>query len=373
MRGFSPRAKAATVKSVYARSVSSMCAIARILLPVTVLALATTAALDSSAQARTLARDPRLTITSQVEKKVTTMVIALKASTSPEVMELRDPARLVVDFPFARGPLLKPIRDPRSSVFTTIRFGQHPDRYRIVIDLVGSSIPPYSTRLGKNGITIIFNPKQVQPGAAKSESASAPARVAGSVRVLGESSTPAVSQQPTAVAEEAPKPSAALINQGAHKSDGELTGASSALAPQQPPAVSEAEVPPQLEPIATPEFTPEAEVPTTGPLTLSAISFELSAPQKTPVVALAFSGKPMFKFSKRQDQIYAVVIPGCTISGEHLTLPHFPPQDFAGLSMVEAKQTGENVELTFTVERSARTTAYINGNNILVRTTKAGE
>jgi type IV pilus assembly protein PilQ len=110
-----------------------------------------------------------------------------------EVLELRDPARLVLDLPGVTRAPAKPVR--AGGGFTQVRFGKSDGRVRVVLDAAGA-MPAYEVKRVRRGLAIV-------PAATAAKAASAPAAVAAAVRAPAAAPAPAATPAPAPAAEAA--------------------------------------------------------------------------------------------------------------------------------------------------------------------------
>jgi len=100
---------------------------------------------------------------------------------------------------------------------------------------------------------------------------------------------------------------------------------------------------------------------------LEALNFYYEKPGNTPLLQLILNKRPEFRLSKTATKSYTLKIPDCTLKGEYLRLPQFPPQDFSGFSLVLAETKGADLHITIGVERGVKINAFSRGNQILIR------
>jgi len=107
-----------------------------------------------------------------------------------ERLELRNPSRLAIDLlGVTRAPKAQPVA---AAGVSSVRFGVHPDRVRVVFDLQGSELPAYRIDPVAEGVEIFFPVTGSKLASAKAESAAeplppAPAAPAAPARAKAES------------------------------------------------------------------------------------------------------------------------------------------------------------------------------------------
>jgi len=80
--------------------------------------------------------------------------IAVPNGTGAKIFGLDGPPRIVVDVPGARLKRNDTLTVPSNGVVGKIRLGSHPDKVRMVLDLVTESLPHFTTKSGAGHVTI---------------------------------------------------------------------------------------------------------------------------------------------------------------------------------------------------------------------------
>ena len=76
---------------------------------------------------------------------------------------LSHPPRLVIDFPNIFSSYPKKFINVNRSLLTDIRFGQHPDKLRMVLAFPGAEVPFYEIRKESKGLTIWIGKVEKEP------------------------------------------------------------------------------------------------------------------------------------------------------------------------------------------------------------------
>lgn len=76
----------------------------------------------------------------------------------------------------------------------------------------------------------------------------------------------------------------------------------------------------------------------------------------TPVVRLLFSEQPAYQLIKITDRQYQLLVPEAQPGSKAVALPHFPPGEFEGLTLVHASQQEEGLTVQFGVEAGRKIT-----------------
>ncbi len=304
-----------------------------------------------------------ISVTASANGKTIEVAAAAKGLQELQITELQKPTRIVVDLVGPRSTVAKTLDIASHEFLKSIRIGAHPDKVRVVLDLSGDSIPKYTKARKGDGIVITFGAKEKSP-----------AQRATSTSTPQPSATPAE----TATFQATPEDAVTLTPTP------EVTATASTTATLKPTATSTPTATPTaiVTPIATPASTPDAiettasitppkEVdvaPPPGQFLLTGVHFDYLPPAFNPVVRLAIlGGNPGFKLIRNNDRGYALVVPKTKLKKSNLLLPHYPPQDFTGFTVIQPKQKGNDIEIAIGVSRGFQILAVYQGDGIILR------
>lgn len=245
-----------------------------------------------------------------------TVSITASDASEPKVFSLAAPNRVVIDIPgrrFETGATIQPAPNP---LIDSIRFGVHPDKARIVLDITSADVPPTSFVSSGGGSGALQLPI----------SADLRARFAA--------------ERTTAVVAASTAPAREVI-------------------------------PPTTDQSATAAAVSDVKSPLTGPAPveiqeLSAITFEQLS-DGTSAVRLSLRQRPTYSFQKADKRSYRFTLRQSGVAGDHLHLPFYPPADSRGLTVVEARRVGESLEVLVGVEEGYRIGATTAESAIVVR------
>lgn len=303
------------------------------------------------------------------------------AKGSIEVQRIEDPVRLIVDLPGTKIPSNRSFSVTDSKFFTGARFGVHPDKTRIVLD-----VPPTLTDFPgfkmsgeaskKTTITIGSEApaKQKKPQPTPIELKKISPKIKPGVVAETPPPTPAATEMPTSEPDRplAAAPEAETVTTLSPPTP-EPTGIST---PE--PTLAETPTPlPTAKILATPAHTPlvvketklkaeQKAKPLAGKV-LNSIDFAFLGDQQAPVLKISLGERTEFRLSKTDTKFYTILIPGFTVAGKHLLLPFFPPKDFVGFSVITAKEGPAGLEILIGVDPGVRITAFADGSSILVK------
>ncbi len=298
---------------------------------------------------------------------------------------LSDPPRLVVDFEGASVKKSENFSAPENGVIKQIRLGSHPDKLRVVVDLIKSTPPEYEWKAGKRQAIISFvegpaetaqpaaqpaiqptaTPIPIQPTAVPAQTTPAPASpttqptpAAPAVQTGAPTTTPTLTPtvvQPTAAQDQA--------------KGGAVAGAAVGQAAQLPLAQDDQASAEESEDLGDLEQRSVGPSPTKVPTTFSIKGYKFEyMPDKTPVLKIMLN-KPraQAQISKVDSETYKIDIKDCGVENEDLELPQFPPHDFVGFVMVVAETVGKNVEVSISVEEDIVLGTVVQENEIWVK------
>lgn len=245
------------------------------------------------------------------------------------LFSLGSPNRVVLDIPgtkFISGGSVSPAINP---LIGSVRFGVHPDKARIVLDILAPEIPPTTLRTERGDAIVISLP------------------VAPEIRALFEATQAS---------------RAALASPGVRSEPENGAGQSANTSPLGPLASLSANGTRNGEPaIGEPERSP-----TDVSQYLSGIVFE-TLNDGTSAVRLLLNQRPAYSFQKNDKQTYRFTIKKCTLSGEELALPFYPPDDSRGLTVINPRQNGEDVEIFVGVSPGFRISSTSSQTGITIR------
>lgn len=267
----------------------------------------------------------RTKITVQGVKDSVRLRVETPESFEASVFALDAPSRLVIDLGGLKLKSHQTPKVPKNQLVKGIRMAVSREKVRIVLDLKTKTVPDYSTSQQDNVFLLLVNEASDIMQLQKPVDAPTPAPSVTPTPQL--TAAPTVPAQPEIVT---PEPSPSLSQEAATVS----------------PPVS-----------ATPA---SLESPA---LSLLGIVFD-----KGPDLALRLQLSAESGFSlTREKEYYLLSIRGCTVSGQHLLLPHYAPEGFSGINVVKSDASGSDLMIRLYAPRSTRLSAFRNGNEIWVR------
>jgi hypothetical protein len=306
------------------------------------------------------------------------LVIAAPTGDAPDVLltfppttkikhfSLENPARIVVDVELSRANVKSSTTPLAGAVLSGIRIGAHPDKIRIVLDLVRSietrflpdgagslrimlgrsKIVPQARGGTENKIKVVTNSPTPSPTATLKQTAEV---------------TPAVpTEKPTPIA---PPSTATATPNSAMIETNDITPTPAAVTS----TPTSAATPTAISTATAPAREAKSVYLGRGSITVSAINFDYNPVDKAPVIRIALSGRSEYKLSKRDDRSFSLLLPDARLSNSGTGLPQFPPQDFNGLTFVLAAAKDNSVDISIGVERGIRVTAFAKDQEIWVR------
>ncbi len=279
----------------------------------------------------------KFSLTSSALDEVKVNLTVLGAQVKDEVFLLTDPNRLVVDLFNKNLKITKTILPSENKFISAIRFGAHPDRLRLVLDLKAEQID-YKTESKKGNLTISLWIKKQDVVTALPD-----------IKETGLIPTPLATQTPTGTIVPLATPTV------------ELTPTSPPMPTSTPTVVVSTAVATAIS-LETP-LPPSSA----GDKNITDIKFGKAPADNMPIVILQFSSKSEYKLIKKEDGVYILSVRGTGIESSRLALPFFPPHDFIGFTMVQARNVGADLEITIGVERGVRVASVTKDTQIWIR------
>lgn len=105
-----------------------------------------------------------------------------------------------------------------------------------------------------------------------------------------------------------------------------------------------------------------------APQSLKTINFEFkdAAAKSGAIVRLSLAKRPEFQFSKKNAKTYVLSLKDCSVPVTLDNLPFFPPESFSSFTMVQARQNGQNAEISIGTETPIRLAYSVRGSEILL-------
>lgn len=361
--------------------------------------------------------------------------IALPKSSTPHIFKLKNPDRLVVDLANLRLRQNRTFNLREDQPIKNIRMGIHPDRVRLVIDLISGMTPEYRVSSDGKLLTLHFGQALNQAPAQMATRDQDVTSVAASTTTNTYPSNPPQQRLPQAQIVAATKQ--APTKQGVPTNNAEIqSGAGTGIKNNLEVAVQDMVKPipsriPQhakdraqdqrvesedvvpLSPVSpakihadeTVNSAPKARVSTktlitseelaaastlgnTTTTTVSALNATTQSQRgtfdglkvtgidftkesdKTPMIKITLSQKTPYTLMKTGQRAYRLTIPNGMFAQEHLTLPHFPPQDFSGITLINPEKGTGQVEFFIGVDRNVKLSSFANQNEIWIKVAK---
>lgn len=347
--------------------------------------------------------------------------VNLPKSAAPNVMKLENPARLVIDLPGLSTNNNKTINLSSSDPLKSVRVGRHPNNTRLVFDLNDQNFPAYALSNDGKAITLTFsesasattlanaNSQNISstPNAANTNLAQTKNTAAQNIAAIPtKAETTAALTAPLAKQE-----GMNTANQAAIEAKREISiknsaanTSSPAIAAPQPNAVtngiataplsdlSPAKLHSNQETIEAPKArldsktlieTPKEVLNNSQAAALSAaidsnrqvmgtpavnkIAFERDPSSQVMMIKISLSQRTPYTLSRTGQRAYRLALPQTIFADENLTLPHFPPQDFKGITLVNPERGNGQVEFFIGVERDIKLASFAHENEIWIK------
>jgi hypothetical protein len=296
------------------------------------------------------------------------------ASLQPNAFLLDNPARLVIDLPKGVGQGGAPKHVINKGVFATLRVGAHPDKTRLVFDLIDAEGVAVSQAATPKGLEVLLAKKGVSALPAPTPAVKPP--------------PPTTTQQvvPTLATTSAPTP----VPTAAKPTSTPAKPTPTPLKPTPTPIPTATPQPRPSPQVVTPAPPPVATLALTtagassaatlgeleaidrsskgGARVLNAISF-VAQPDAS-AVSLAMSESGNFTLTQVGPASYVLVLENTRLAGPHLSLPFFPPDTLEGFEAVRAAQQGNNVAVSVYTNGEGKLTAAFAEGQLWIKLTK---
>jgi hypothetical protein len=97
------------------------------------------------------------------------------------------------------------------------------------------------------------------------------------------------------------------------------------------------------------------------------ISFERDQSSQVMMIKISLSQRTPYTLSRTGQRAYRLALPETIFADENLTLPHFPPQDFKGITLVNPERGNGQVEFFIGVERDIKLASFAHDNEIWIK------
>lgn len=294
------------------------------------------------AQSKIELGNKQVKITLESGRSSLSLRIKAESSFTTEVFSLNKPARIVVD---AIGLKLKSHKSTsvgKTKILKGFRMAVSSEKLRFVFDLRGDEAPAYSTSQEGNEFVLKIG----------GENELLALKAAEVTATASPTSSPV--QSPSTVDMETTE-----VPAGAEEAETEVEQETT-MVPLTSPGIVEEEA--TLTPSPSPSII---AVDTASACALSEIIFDKET--QGGILRLVVNQSTSFKLT-RDKTLYVLNLSGCTVTGQHLLLPHYPPEGFPGIDALKASIEDENIVVRIFAERGARLNAFRNGLEIWVKT-----
>lgn len=298
---------------------------------------------------------------------------SLKSDLTANVFAIESPSRLVIDIPNIRSRKGKDI-SIKHPLFSGLRLGVHQNKTRIVLDILGNRIPEYSISsdiaLGALVVDLSFPGEQMPSTPDSYTEISEPDTTMPStspeVPVPLVETKPKVSEPEemvkTTFDKEPPKQPTAFTSPVIEKSE-----------PAPPPKPKDTYIMKDNQVVEAPLGT-TASLTTATPeekntepkssfssslATVNGIYYQTTKNNTMSSLRIDVDGLNKYALSHKDKNKYELLLENAQLAGNHLTLPQFPPDTFAGFEVVVAHPQGDNVIIKVYVEESVKISPYI--------------
>lgn len=306
-----------------------------------------------------------------------------------EKMFLTNPSRAVLDLVGLKCSIARSIGLSDSGVVSTVRLGSHSDRVRLVFELLPST--KRNLAYSQSGEKIRIRIGGPDDGAIDFVESSTPMKPESSQgKVIdttpklvpsGDSSSPSDKKLPTSfevvdsVIKEKKTADGGALNEVPqfHSADGEGS-TSVAITNPIPDSAPVKTEPSPLEGKPTesakavePGAGDKREALVPGRTEVRAIFFQLTKSGNAPAAVIDLSEVVPYILTKKREDLYEVDIDNAQLSGRHMLLPQFPPDNFTGFSAIIAQEITGKVTIQIFVEEGMQLLPFTAEGKLWVR------
>lgn len=297
------------------------------------------------------------------------------------VFEVENPTRLVVDLPVTKRKIVRePLKE--NPYVLKIRIGMHPDKTRVVLDLKDPK-PKHSSVPKKKVLTIRFEADSLHSESLDREKEPSPEKkkTFKSTEVptrATPTNTPKNTASPTAISEKVPTrvtPKPTVTKSLAIPTATPVPTSKSTLAatPTKSPIAVEEEPTPKM------DFTPTSDstisiskTPYVKPEGQEVTGIHFKKDEQGPYTEISLVDRSEYSLTKVKNRKFKLTVPRCSVGPKGLLLPHFPPNDITGFTLVQIVPGTSGVDIFISVDDGMKVTAVNVGNSIILRPVAAG-
>ena len=359
----------------------------------------------------------RITVEREHTAEASFIVVKIKLpiATSASAFVVSAPPRIVVDLEGTRIRKSSSLAVPANKVLKQIRIGAHPEKLRIVLDVFSDPAPSFEQVTEGNTVTVKILESVKTDGEHATSGSESPTLEQGRSPSFSREEPPL--QQPSELPEATGGPQESPATTDPFEQPGAVvekpvapTARSATATPTTAPSPTNTNTPaptatftPSPTPTPSPTFTPTVTPSATstpdprslgipaaegkgglvgdvsiaeggklanqlGRLLVLAYRFDYLQPGKIPILKITLSRtKVEVQRSKIDSKTYKIVIPQAGVVSAQLTLPQFPPADFAGFTMVTAQEFDNRTEITISVDPGVTLGTFVRDQEIWVK------
>lgn len=260
-----------------------------------------------------------------------------KQISDPEILELKDPYRLVLDLPEFASKSSRTV-NVSSAFISSLRMGAHADKTRFVIDMKADYFPEYQIIRDKktNALTLEFVFAETSPMFQKTKE---------EMRKKEEKKIPKGETTSTTLATPTPKTTSTITTSTTTTTSSTITS------------------------ITSTTINPATVTTTVAAVELQSIYFQITENTNLPAVAFEIPGLKSYALNKLTEELYELVLDNTYLKGKHLELPQFPPDSFIGFAVINAAedQVNNKVVIKIYVDEGTKLFPYYMNDQLWVK------
>ncbi len=266
-----------------------------------------------------------------------------KQISEPEILELKDPYRLVLDLPEFPSKSSKTM-NVSSAFISSLRIGAHADKTRFVIDIKDDNFPEYQIIKDQktNAVSLEFvfadkssTQKKIKESKKEEEEFSDDSEDEDLVEEEEKESRPQVTVTPkttsTSTTSSTTSTTLKII---------QTTTTSSSSTSTTIPVLLKQEL--TTTTVTAPMAILKKEEANKSNAELKSIFFQITENTRLPAVTFEVPGLQSYALNKLTEELYELVLDNSYLKGKYLELPQFPPDSFKGFAVINATEDKTN-------------------------------
>ncbi len=306
---------------------------------------------------------------------------------TPNVFFVENPNRLVLDFIGLSAKSQRSINIPNGAI-SHLRIGQHPDRFRIVLDLRGDSLPSFDIARDQRTLATVVH---IAFDGLSTSGAIAPSSLRQSPIVSPFDKPKAESESPSSTGAalddfaEAPLSLPSRASPSGASSSSEVLGLEHSLPEENStlkleqlkgaddlvsPEEAQKSLEQEIASATREQKAGEMAIPAEGKAIVKAIYYQSPKNSSTSSVKIDVDGLSTYSLHQLDSGHFQLLLSNAMLAGSYLSLPQFPPDTFAGFEVISARSKDNNTIIDIYVEKGINLSPYMAQGKLWLKASK---